>query len=155
MIIYSNSFCKGHSECSKPKTRIWSVLLILSDLKSCINCMTWCITVDGGWTPWTSWGKCSTTCGPGTSYRTRTCSNPHPTRGGNYCAGSWVDSQTCNTQDCPGIMLFVLFTKSFAAYMHIIQTKSTILNIGLKRLYTSIILSQKVACTNLKIKKKH
>jgi hypothetical protein len=42
---------------------------------------------NGGWTPWTSWSPCSTTCGIGFQVRQRSCSNPTPRHGGRVCVG--------------------------------------------------------------------
>jgi len=52
-------------------------------------------TVHGGWT---SWGSCSHTCGD-YGVRYRSCTNPAPTYGGNYCSGS--SSEACNRTNCP------------------------------------------------------
>lgn len=41
----------------------------------------------GGWTPWTLWSPCSTTCGIGFQVRQRSCSNPTPRHGGRVCVG--------------------------------------------------------------------
>ena len=62
-----------------------------------------CVTVDGGWTQWSSWSNCSKTCGVGSRTRTRTCTNPAPKRGGADCVGPNNSTKICNTTiACPG-----------------------------------------------------
>ncbi len=92
-----------------------------------------CITtfLDGGWSDWTAWTKCSRTCGNGTQSHTRTCTNPRPSGGGLTCIGIARETQFCNTDPCPigkfqFYILFILtnnvnkigikFYKSFKAY---------------------------------------
>jgi len=47
--------------------------------------------IDGGWTQWTVWSGCTTSCtaahssGPGNQVRRRTCTNPAPGPGGRDC----------------------------------------------------------------------
>ncbi|XP_062621236.1 A disintegrin and metalloproteinase with thrombospondin motifs adt-1-like isoform X2 [Saccostrea cucullata] len=62
-------------------------------------CVTVC-AVDGGWSAWGAWNKCSVTCGGGVESRTRNCSNPPPANGGNQCTGDSSEARTCNTGDC-------------------------------------------------------
>ncbi|XP_060580092.1 tenascin-like, partial [Ruditapes philippinarum] len=69
-----------------------------SDTQPCI--ISAC-SFNGGWTPWTTWGDCSVTCGGGTQTKSRTCTNPAPQYGGAECSGIGSDSQQCNTQYCP------------------------------------------------------
>ncbi|XP_042320317.1 semaphorin-5A [Sceloporus undulatus] len=57
--------------------------------------------VDGGWSCWSSWSKCSTTCGSGHYMRTRSCTNPAPAYGGDICLGLHTEEALCNTQQCP------------------------------------------------------
>ncbi|KAL2085237.1 hypothetical protein ACEWY4_018557 [Coilia grayii] len=57
--------------------------------------------VDGGWSCWSPWSKCSVTCGGGHYMRTRTCSNPPPAYGGDICLGLHTEEALCNTQQCP------------------------------------------------------
>ncbi len=62
--------------------------------------------VNGGWSSWSSWGSC--TCTPsildrattGTQARTRTCTNPAPSCGGNSCAGASRATRPCATSGC-------------------------------------------------------
>ena len=51
--------------------------------------------MNGGWS---SWGRCTKSCGSGS--QTRTCTNPKPANQGSQCSGS--SSHPCNTQECPG-----------------------------------------------------
>ncbi|XP_040005117.1 semaphorin-5B isoform X1 [Xiphias gladius] len=57
---------------------------------------------NGGWTPWSSWGQCSTTCGTGFELRQRSCNNPSPRHGGRVCVGLSRDERFCNEGvSCP------------------------------------------------------
>lgn len=58
--------------------------------------------VDGMWSCWSSWSKCSATCGSGHYMRTRSCTNPAPAYGGDICLGLHTEEALCNTQPCPG-----------------------------------------------------
>ena len=58
--------------------------------------------VDGDWSDWNEWSDCSADCGEGTQTRSRTCSNPAPANGGAECVGDAVETQSCNTDPCPG-----------------------------------------------------
>ncbi|XP_032134999.1 semaphorin-5A isoform X1 [Sapajus apella] len=57
--------------------------------------------VDGMWSCWSPWTKCSATCGGGHYMRTRSCSNPAPAYGGDICLGLHTEEALCNTQPCP------------------------------------------------------
>ena len=55
-----------------------------------------------GWSRWSEWGECSTTCGRGTMIRRRRCH--HADEGAVGCEGSWKETETCNIQKpCPEI----------------------------------------------------
>ena len=59
--------------------------------------------VNGGWTKWGDWGKCSVTCGGGTQKRNRSCTNPPVAHGGRPCVGVNEMTQDCNKHVfCPG-----------------------------------------------------
>ncbi|XP_045165423.2 coadhesin-like [Mercenaria mercenaria] len=57
--------------------------------------------VNGNWTNWFPWSPCSVSCGTGTKSRLRTCSNPKPLHGGDYCVGEFEETSTCKTSDDP------------------------------------------------------
>lgn len=57
--------------------------------------------MDGGWSAWGPWQRCSRTCGGGVEFSYRECSHPEPQNGGKYCEGQRVQYQSCNTQACP------------------------------------------------------
>ncbi|CAH1773844.1 unnamed protein product [Owenia fusiformis] len=55
--------------------------------------------VDGVWLSWTGWSLCSLTCASGQQERTRVCEGPF--YGGANCTGLALETQYCNTYDCP------------------------------------------------------
>ncbi|XP_035235603.1 A disintegrin and metalloproteinase with thrombospondin motifs 3 [Anguilla anguilla] len=59
------------------------------------------VKLDGAWGAWTKYGSCSRSCGTGVRFRTRQCSNPAPSNGGQDCPGVNYEYQLCNTDDCP------------------------------------------------------
>jgi len=56
--------------------------------------------VDGVWSAWSEFSECSSSCGPATRRRERTCSHPEPTDGGLICQGANQDIIDCNLKDC-------------------------------------------------------
>uniref|UniRef100_A0A8C3A7W7 ADAM metallopeptidase with thrombospondin type 1 motif 8 n=1 Tax=Cyclopterus lumpus TaxID=8103 RepID=A0A8C3A7W7_CYCLU len=58
------------------------------------------VAVDGGWSSWGPWQRCSRTCGGGVEFSYRECTDPGPLNGGRYCEGQRVQYQSCNTQPC-------------------------------------------------------
>jgi len=57
--------------------------------------------VNGDWTVWGTWSRCSVTCGGGVSERKRSCTNPAPSNGGSNCIGQSAETKDCNTSACP------------------------------------------------------
>lgn len=58
--------------------------------------------IDGNWSPWTKWDKCSALCGKGRQTRSRTCSNPRPAFGGKLCFGLPEETKECHAaKKCP------------------------------------------------------
>ncbi|XP_048588220.1 A disintegrin and metalloproteinase with thrombospondin motifs 16-like isoform X2 [Nematostella vectensis] len=59
--------------------------------------------INGGWSDWPAdYSTCSYTCGGGVQWKTRTCTNPKPARGGADCVGSSRGHcRVCNSVQCP------------------------------------------------------
>lgn len=62
-----------------------------------------CVSVNGNWSPWSSYTECSVTCGSnGTLNHTRTCDQPAPKHNGIVCEGTDQETIKCSTlPDCP------------------------------------------------------
>nr|XP_013189092.1 unnamed protein product [Amyelois transitella] len=75
-------------------------------------------TQDGGWSGWSSWGPCSQTCGAGKRSRTRSCTRPIPSGGGNDCMGLRTETGPCNLVPCEVFLhsVAVLNGESFVQY---------------------------------------
>ena len=58
------------------------------------------IIVNGQWSKWGAFTKCTKTCSGGIRRRTRRCNNPAPKNGGKTCPGAAVQPQRCNTKAC-------------------------------------------------------
>ncbi|XP_056871096.1 properdin-like [Takifugu flavidus] len=56
--------------------------------------------VDGGWGAWAPAGKCSASCGEGLQLSVRTCDQPTPKYGGQFCAGPSTKATVCHVV-CP------------------------------------------------------
>lgn len=60
--------------------------------------------VHGGWSTWTDWSVCSTTCDVGLQSRDRDCNNPAPARDGRLCLGANVEYKICVSVSCAGLL---------------------------------------------------
>ncbi|XP_030746274.1 semaphorin-5B-like isoform X1 [Sitophilus oryzae] len=58
-------------------------------------------TVHGGWTEWSPWSACSSSCGIAVKTRFRTCTNPEPAFGGRVCVGQDIMEASCDLPSCP------------------------------------------------------
>ncbi|XP_045160489.2 SCO-spondin-like [Mercenaria mercenaria] len=67
--------------------------------------------VNGGFTEWTPWGTCTTTCGYGQQNRSRDCNNPSPQYGGSDCIGDYIEIQECNVDLCPADGGYTVWTE--------------------------------------------
>ncbi|XP_060606332.1 neurogenic locus notch homolog protein 1-like [Ruditapes philippinarum] len=56
--------------------------------------------INGGWSPWTSWGECTSSCDGGVRQRNRTCDNPSPGQYGKQCVGDVMEQIQCNIDPC-------------------------------------------------------
>lgn len=57
-----------------------------------------------GWSEFSEWSACSSPCGGGNQFRTRTCE-----RGDGICDGSARMARACNIQPCKGLSTFRFF----------------------------------------------
>ena len=95
---------KRNRTCSNPESglggRICSSLGLTIEVK---NCNTQPCPIDGGYSEWTEFSRCTVSCGNGTRHRTRSCSRPQPKYGGRDCAhlGSNIEIAICNNTFCP------------------------------------------------------
>lgn len=64
------------------------------------TCNTQLCPVHCDWDKWGSWGKCTKTCGNGTTVRTRK-KKVLAANGGKDCEGDIKESTSCNAIDCP------------------------------------------------------
>lgn len=87
--------------CTNPEPQYGGADCVGNAQDSPQTCNTNPCPIDGEWATWGSWGDCSVTCGGGSQWRNRTCTNPAPQYGGSDCVGNITDSpQDCNTQVC-------------------------------------------------------
>ncbi|XP_060581974.1 angiopoietin-related protein 2-like [Ruditapes philippinarum] len=63
-------------------------------------CNTGSCAINGGWSDWMQWGKCSVTCGVGLQSRVRSCTNPTPANAGEHCIGQNYDVKLCYNDIC-------------------------------------------------------
>lgn len=101
----------GSLYCTQDGYRCKSNVVPPADGTKCGERM-WCIKgecvddgspmIDGGWSDWSDYGKCSYSCGGGVQYKTRNCTNPSPQNGGMPCEGeSKGHWRICNPEACP------------------------------------------------------
>lgn len=64
--------------------------------------------VNGRWSNWSEFSKCSVTCGGGVKFRSRICNNPPPDSDGLQCDPTKsTESMACNVKDCPSCPVLV------------------------------------------------
>lgn len=64
-------------------------------------CKTNSCPINGGFSVWSSWSICSSSCGQGFQYRDRDCDNPQPKYGGANCSGVFNENKMCHYVPCP------------------------------------------------------
>ncbi|CAH1240217.1 HMCN1 [Branchiostoma lanceolatum] len=70
-----------------------------------LSCNNVSCPVHGGWSSWSNFTSCSTTCNGGSQTRSRNCTNPNPQHGGRPCAGQHLQTAQCNPQSCPVLVI--------------------------------------------------
>ena len=56
--------------------------------------------VNGGWSDWSNWTPCSSSCGTGGQVKFRFCTNPKPQAGGDSCQGKNIMFKSCLVKQC-------------------------------------------------------
>ena len=56
--------------------------------------------IDGKWSSWSEWTKCSATCKDGKQSRFRVCNSPPPSGEGKNCSGPAIETRNCNIKKC-------------------------------------------------------
>ncbi|XP_071953956.1 SCO-spondin-like isoform X2 [Antedon mediterranea] len=65
------------------------------------ECNTHPCPIDGGFSEWTQWTVCSSTCNYGLEVRKRWCNNPQPMHDGKDCSGAHKQNRECYIISCP------------------------------------------------------
>lgn len=66
------------------------------------NDILYLLSVNGGWSAWSQWSKCSAKCDSGVQIRERFCNSPSPLHGGSKCQGPHIQTRDCNSHPCSG-----------------------------------------------------
>ena len=114
---YGGRKCSGPAEQHKncllhrcPGKRVTIYLIDVNKLNHCLSYLVVRFAVNGGWSRWGSWSKCSKTCGYGYQYSKRYCNNPAPGYGGKSCVGAHTKARGCSVKrECPGLVHSLLF----------------------------------------------
>ncbi|XP_041371598.1 semaphorin-5B-like [Gigantopelta aegis] len=69
--------------------------------------------INGKWSHWSGWSKCTYRCNGGIQTRRRTCDKPLPSRGGIPCIGNKQEWRMCNTQHCDELSKITPWTQWF------------------------------------------
>ncbi|KAK3585708.1 hypothetical protein CHS0354_020275 [Potamilus streckersoni] len=96
--------CGGHSqnrhrECNNPSPNNGGRQCEGSNMDN-RQCPLSACHVDGHWSGWSKFSKCTVSCGLGTQMRSRLCSNPAPRNGGLDCLGSSMEAIICSFPAC-------------------------------------------------------
>ncbi|XP_065642946.1 uncharacterized protein LOC100213387 [Hydra vulgaris] len=94
--INAGKKCSGNGACTLNGTCVCNNGYSQKD-----NCLTKLKPIDGKWSEWSNYTKCSKDCNGGIQKRYRFCSNPAPKYGGKKCNGYSSSEQTCNNMPCP------------------------------------------------------
>ena len=86
------------------------------------NFNTVLIPINGNWSPWHHWSKCSAACNGGKRTRSRPCDSPFPAHGGKPCEGVAFEEELCNNEACPS-KCFVCTQKLGSRCMTLLATK--------------------------------
>ncbi|WAR10763.1 SEM5A-like protein [Mya arenaria] len=127
----------------KDQTKYYAVLLMPLESKplrhtrqqttSTINYILFLFRLDGGWSAWSEYSNCSSTCGSGHRTRVRTCTDPAPEGGGHVCVGPSLDRALCDNGPCPdskSVSLFTVLRNYFDFKGNVINEQTHVQSIG-------------------------
>ena len=91
---------------------------ILGPSRDLEKCNDFPCPIHGNYSEWTEYKPCTVTCAGGHHIRRRYCTSPPPAHGGRDCTllGPAVQKVVCNTQDCPGKLMFVILIYELCAF---------------------------------------
>ena len=103
-IEFIKEFCEGKPRMAKVFKLVWtSSKAQICDFSMLVEDFT--SQVNGGYSNWGEWSDCSSTCGDGTTTRSRTCTNPPPSSAGLSCVdgglGDASEKKACYDGPCP------------------------------------------------------
>ncbi|XP_047134964.1 zinc metalloproteinase-disintegrin-like ohanin isoform X1 [Hydra vulgaris] len=94
--IINNKECAGNGVCASDNSCVCNIGYDNAD-----NCQSELTAIDGSWSNWSAFTKCSKGCGGGIQQRYRFCTNPVPQNNGNDCIGKSIEEVSCNSESCP------------------------------------------------------
>jgi len=93
----------SYTECTRiDEPRPWCATSVKSngEYRTYQYCSNQCaLPVDGSLSPWSQWGICSASCGPGAQQRTRACDPAE--HGGKPCDDERLQTRNCQVKPCP------------------------------------------------------
>ncbi|CAF0766279.1 unnamed protein product [Rotaria sordida] len=78
-----------YQRCTFSRISTWKIS------RQLLTCPILNITIDGGWTPWSSWFICQQETGEKCQCRTRSCTQPKPQFDGKFCQGNHIEISQC------------------------------------------------------------
>ncbi|XP_065646528.1 disintegrin and metalloproteinase domain-containing protein 15-like [Hydra vulgaris] len=95
-LINAGKICSGNGACTSNGTCVCN-----NGYSQIDNCLTKLKPINGKWSEWSNYTKCSKDCNGGIQKRYRFCSNPVPKYGGKECKGFSSSERICNDIPCP------------------------------------------------------
>ncbi|CAF0757959.1 unnamed protein product [Rotaria sordida] len=78
-----------YQRCTFSRISTWKIS------RQLLTCPILNITIDGDWTPWSSWFICQQETGEKCQCRTRSCTQPKPQFDGKFCQGNHIEISQC------------------------------------------------------------
>ena len=99
------------------------------------------ISVHGGWSDWTPWDLCSSSCGQGIQRRERTCNSPTPSSGGQHCFGDSSQYKTCTDIKCDGTVTLFVRIISNVSYKFVVHQYNVFISLWIIEWLGCLLLS--------------